>query len=543
MSDVTALTGGAAVIRALEREGVDVVFGIPGTHNLEIYRALTSSSIRHVTPRHEQGAGYAADGYARVSGKPGVVLTTSGPGLTNATTAAATAYADSIPLLLISPGIPRGLERANVGWLHEVKDQHAHLDALLERSIRVADASEIGPAVAETFAQWRISRPRPVHLEIPLDVLEGLWVPDEETTLPVDRVVNHPSTADLDSAARLLSKGRAISILAGGGARTAAADVTRLASTLNAPVITTVHGKGVVPEENPLSLGASIRLPSAQAFLAASDVLVVIGSELGDSDLWGGTIDGVQHVIRIDIDPDQLHKNLRATIPLLGDSGEIVRELLVRLDSKVTKGGEGLARAEAARPAITAEALSDGAAWVAVQEVLRAALPADTIVAGDSAQVSYYGSVHFWPMAEPNRFLYPTGYATLGYGLPAAIGAKIAAPTQPVVVLVGDGGFQFTGLELVTAAEQGLGIPVIIMNNHGFAEIRDQQIDRGIPNIGVDISGPDFPALGKACNGHGVRLRSLDGLAAAVHEALLADRPTVIEIVMDGSPETPPVLT
>lgn len=543
MSDVPFLTGGAAVIRALEREGVDVIFGIPGTHNLEIYRALTTSSIRHVTPRHEQGAGYAADGYARVSGKPGVVLTTSGPGLTNATTAAATAYADSIPLLLISPGIPRGLERKNVGWLHEVKDQHAHLDALLERSIRVEDASEIAPAIAETFAQWRISRPRPVHLEIPLDVLEGLWIPDEETTPPVDRALSRPTSADLDAATRVLREGHAVSILAGGGARTAAGDVLKLASILDAPVITTVHGKGVVPEEHPLSLGASIRLPSAQAFLAASDVLIVIGSELGDSDLWGGTIDRVQDVIRIDIDPDQLHKNLQATVPLLGDSGEIVRELLLRLDDPVTTAGEGSARAEAARSAITAEALADGAAWVAVQEVLRAALPGDTIVAGDSAQVSYYGSVHFWPMAEPNRLLYPTGYATLGYGLPAAIGAKIAAPTQPVVVLVGDGGFQFTGLELVTAAEQGLGIPVIIMNNHGFAEIRDQQIDRGISSIGVDISGPDFPALGKACNGHGVRLTSLDGLAAAVQGALLADRPTVIEIAMDGLTESTPVLT
>lgn len=530
-----ALTGGAAVIQALEREGVEVVFGIPGTHNLEIYRALATSAIRHVTPRHEQGAGYAADGYARVSGKPGVVLTTSGPGLTNATTAAATAYADSIPLLVISPGIPRGMEGRNVGWLHEVKDQHAHLDALLERSIRVTDAAEIGPAIAATFAGWRVSRPRPVHLEIPLDILEGPWAPNtaaepaaENTPLVTDR----PSEADLDAAAALLSAGRAVTILAGGGARGAADEVLRLATALDAPVMTTVHGKGVVPEEHPLSLGASVRLPSAQAFLAASDVLLIVGSELGDSDLWGGTVEGAGHVIRLDIDAGQLDKNLKATLGLLGDSAEIISALLPRLADRTPDAAGGAGRVTAARPAIAAEALADGEAWEAVQRVLRSVLPPDTIVAGDSAQVSYYGTVHFWPMAMPNRFLYPTGYATLGYGLPAAIGAKIASPAQPVVVLVGDGGFQFTGMELVTAAEQGLGIPVIIMNNSGFAEIRDQQIDRGIPRIGVDISGPDFAALGRACNGYGHRLTSLDGLGEMVVQALAADRPTVIEIVM-----------
>ncbi|WP_104176897.1 5-guanidino-2-oxopentanoate decarboxylase [Cryobacterium sp. Y50] len=526
--------GGAAVVEALVREGVEVVFGIPGTHNLEIYRALAGSGIRHVTPRHEQGAGYAADGYARVSGRPGVVITTSGPGLTNVTTAAATAYADSVPLLVISPGIPRGLEGKNVGWLHEVKDQQGHLDALLERSVRVSEIDEIGPAIVEIFDRWRVGRPRPVHLEIPLDLLEGAWALGGNEPPGVQREMEHPSAESLAAAARLLGTACRVSILAGGGACRADVEVLRLAELLDAPVVTTVHGKGVIPENHPLSLGASARLAPAQDLLNDSDVLLIVGSELGDSDLWGGTIAPSGAVIRIDIDPGQLDKNLAATIGLEGDAGAILSELTALVAD--SHGSNGQARADAARTKVEVAALVDGAPWREVQQLLRAALPETTIVAGDSAQVSYYGTVHFWPMDEPNQFLYPTGYATLGYGLPAAIGAKLAAPERPVIVLVGDGGFQFTGMELVTAAEQGLGLPVIIMNNSGFAEIRDQEIERGIDLIGVDISGPDFPALGVACNGYGVRLNGLDGLAEAVARALAADRPTVIEVVLQPSP-------
>ena len=522
--------GGAAVVAALSTEGVEVVFGIPGTHNLEIYRALAGSGIRHITPRHEQGAGYAADGYARVSGRPGVVITTSGPGLTNVTTAAATAYADSVPLLVISPGIPRGLEGKNVGWLHEVKDQQGHMDALLERSVRVSEIDEIGPAIAEIFDRWRVSRPRPVHLEIPLDLLEEAWEPGETGPAAAQSPVEHPAGEKIAAAAKRLAASRRVNILAGGGARRASAEVLKLAELLDAAVVTTVHGKGVIPENHPLSLGASVRLTPAQELLNDSDVLLVVGSELGDSDLWGGTIAPSGAVIRIDIDPEQLDKNLAATIGLEGDAAAILTDLTALLANAA--GSAGQVRAAAARAEIETAALVDGAPWREVQQQLRAALPATTIVAGDSAQVSYYGTVHFWPMDEPNQFLYPTGYATLGYGLPAAIGAKLAAPERPVIVLVGDGGFQFTGMELVTAAEQGLGLPIIIMNNAGFAEIRDQQIERGIDLIGVDIAGPDFAALGAACNGYGVRLNGLDGLAEAVTRALAADRPTVIEVVL-----------
>jgi thiamine pyrophosphate-dependent acetolactate synthase large subunit-like protein len=171
------MTGGAAFVQALERHGVDTVFGIPGVHNLEIYRHLAASSIRHVAVRHEQGGGYAADGYARASGRPGVCLTTSGPGATNACTAAATAYADSVPMLLCSPGPPIGVEGLDLGLLHEMKDQSAHFDSLVAASVRPSSPEEIGDVLDELFAGWQRARPRPVHLELPIDVIEGPWQP------------------------------------------------------------------------------------------------------------------------------------------------------------------------------------------------------------------------------------------------------------------------------------------------------------------------------------------------------------------------------
>ncbi len=256
-----ASTGGAAVVRALERAGVRVVFGIPGTHNLEIYRYLAGSPIRHVLTRHEQGAGYAADGYTRASGRPGVVLTTSGPGLTNACTAAATAYADSVPLLLISPGPPRGQERADAGLLHEMKDSHAHLDSLVEASVRAGSADEAAAVIAEVFRGWPHRRARPVHLEVPLDILEAPWDPGGQSPVTVTdiRIADDwpgPDGMPADPAADPTALDRAVSLLAGaarpamilgGGARDAGAQATALAEWAGAVVVTTVNGKGPWP--------------------------------------------------------------------------------------------------------------------------------------------------------------------------------------------------------------------------------------------------------------------------------------------------------
>lgn len=520
-------SGGHAVVRALEENGVDVVFGIPGTHNLEIYRHLVGAGIRHVLPRHEQGGGYAADAYARVSGRPGVLVTTTGPGLTNAATAAATAYADSTPMLVVSPGMPRGMARKDIGWLHEMKDQQAHFDAVVDRSIRVASAAEAYAAIHEAFARWRVERPRPVHVEVPVDVLEG--ASDERLTPPELRFpTRRPARETVISAAASLADAGTVVMIVGGGARGACDEVREVAERLDAPVVTTVNGKGVLPEDHRLSLGASVRLAETQRIIAAADAQLVVGTVLGDDELWGHTVQPADVVVRVDVDERQLDKNLAATERLHGDAAATLRALL---DELPVGTGRGLGRSAAElRAACDKDALREGAPFAEYHRALRDALPGGTIVSGDSAQVSYFGTAAQWPSTRPGQFVYPAGFATLGYGIPGGIGAALAAPDVPVVVIAGDGGTMFTVQEFATAVDLRIGLPVVIMNNGGFEEIREGMQSKGIEPFAVDVRSPDFPLLGRALGGEGERAGDPRQLAAAVVRALERDVPTMIEV-------------
>ncbi|WP_270887390.1 thiamine pyrophosphate-binding protein [Pedococcus sp. 5OH_020] len=529
------VTGGAAVVDSLEAHGVRHVFGIPGTHSLELYRSLPGSGIRHIVTRHEQGAGYAADSYARVSGRPGVVFTTSGPGITNAVTALATAYADSVPVLAVSPGVPRGMVGADVGWLHEVKNQQAALDAVTARSIRVESADDIPDALADVFHGFASRRPRPVHLEVPVDVLEGPWCASPCPVREPTRPAAHPPSAGEPHVAAVVDALVASSrpaLWLGGGARGAAASVAALAD-LGIPVVTTVAGKGILDETHGSSLGAAARLAGAHRLVNDADLLIVVGSEVGDSDTWGGTLApgraGERTVVRIDLDPAQLAKNLVADLTVQGDAAEVLAEV-ARAAGTARPDGWDRDRGKQARVTLDAEAAELGAPWEPIQRVLSEALPPETVVAGDSSQVTYLGTVHTWPMGPRGRLVYPTGYATLGYGLPAAIGAKVAQPERPVVALFGDGAAMFSIQELMTAVEQRLPIPVVVVDNGGYAEIREQMVDRDITPQAVDLVGPDFPALARAMGAAGVAAPSVESLADLVPAALVADRPTLVHL-------------
>jgi acetolactate synthase-1/2/3 large subunit len=523
------VTGGTAVLDALAAQGVQHVFGIPGTHNLELYRDLPSSGIQHIVTRHEQGAGYAADGYARVSGRPGVLFTTSGPGITNAVTALATSYADSVPTLAISPGAPRGRVGADLGLLHEVKNQQAALEAVCGTSIRVESADDIPEVIAQIFERFASSRPRPAHLEVPTDVLEGTWqrrpAPRRRHAAPVCA-----DLATMQEVATALAAATRPVVVAGGGARGAAAQVRALAD-LGIPVLTTVNGKGVLDEKHPCALGAAVRLPAAHQAMDEADVLLIVGSEVGDADLWGHTLrpgePAVRTVVRIDLDPAQMHKNVRADLPVVGDARAVLSHV-VRLLTAREPDGARPAPPQELRLVLQDEADHDAVLWAPIQHALAAALPPDAIVAGDSSQVTYLGTVHCWPFTSSNRLLYPTGYATLGYGLPAAIGAKVAAPTRPVIGLFGDGAAMFSIQELVTAVEQHLSLPIVVVDNGGYGEIRAQMVERGIAPQGVDLHRPDFPALARAMGAHGEVASTADDIAGLTVAALDADGPTLI---------------
>lgn len=522
--------GGAAVAETLLEHGVDTIFGIPGTHNLEIYRHLVRLGITPVTHRHEQGAGYAADGYSQVAGKPGVVITTSGPGTLNAMVAAGTSYAESRPVLIISSGLPSGTEYLDGGELHDTKDTLAAMASMTEWSTRARTPREATEAIAQAFTIMRTGRPRPVYVEIPSDVLGQEWT--GEVALAGDVLTPSLSGVLVRQAALLLGGATRPAIIAGGGSRGADAQVRRLAELLSAPVVSTCNGKGVLPEEHPLSLGAQIRLRSAQDWLNDSDALLVIGSELGDSDLWEGKITS-PNVIRIDIAESQLALNAPARVAIHADATEALAAITAVLEQQGAPARpNGSAAGELAdlKAALAAEARADGEVWFELNDELRKALPPDTIIAGDSSQVTYFGTVHFFPVPSKNSFLYMPRAATLGYALPAAIGAKVAKPDAPVIALLGDGALMFSIQELVTAVEQELSIIVVVANNGGYREIRDQQAARGIAPVGVDLHVPDLAALANAVGATGERAENAQDAAARARAALTRRGPTVISL-------------
>jgi thiamine pyrophosphate-dependent acetolactate synthase large subunit-like protein len=525
---MSTMTGGQAVVAALVAHGVDTVFGIPGTHNLEIYRHLATSGIRHVSPRHEQGAGYAADGYARTCGRPGVAVVTSGPALLNTAAAIGQAYSDSVPVLVVSPGLPLRHPGLGNGLLHESKDQGAAMAAIAAASNRVTSVPEIPVAVAQAFALMTAGRPRPVHLEIPLDVL--LETGEVAPALLPARPAAVPDGATLAAAAARLADAVRPVLVVGGGARAAAEQVRRMAERLGAPTVTTANGKGVLPEDHPLALGAGVHLPAVRDLVTEADVVLAVGTELAPSDLWEGPLPLEGRLVRIDVDPVGSLVNATPAVALVGDAAATLDALLDALPDEGAPGPAAAERAASWRARKDDQARAEGAEWLPIVQQLGAALPRDAIVAGDSAMVCYYGALANLATSRPGSFLYPTGFGTLGYGLPAAIGAKVAAPEAPVVALLGDGGVMFTLAELATAADLAVPLPIVVVDNSGYGEIRNEMIDRDDPVHAVTFHSPDFAAIGRAVGCAGVTLDGPAGLADAVRTALAADRPTVIHL-------------
>lgn len=521
------MTGGEVVARSLAAHGIDVVFGIPGNHNLPIYQHLAGNGIRHFLSRHEQGCGFAADGFARVSRKPGVALVTAGAAVLNSLAALSQSYADSVPVLLVSPGMPLRHPFGGNGHLHEVKDQRAAVDAVVAVSHRVTSVDEIGDAITRAFTDMTAGRPRPVHVEIPIDVLDE--TADTHVGQPVAIPVSSAPASQLDRAASALAECCRPGIAVGGGARGASAEVLALAEKLGASVVTTTNGKGVVPEDHPLSLGAGAHLPAVADWIRTRDVVLAVGTDFGPSDLWNGgwTLEGT--LVRIDIDPRQISVNLPSNIALVGDAATALRSLL---DLIGDSHGESIRDEPVSWTSrVRDEAAVEGALWKGEITALADVLDRDAIVAGDSAAICYYGLRSNLPLYSPGAFLYPTGSGTLGYGLPAAIGAKVAAPQRQVVAVMGDGGVMFTLPELAAAAAEGLALPLIVFDNGGYGQIRKNMNLRGYEPLGVDFPSPDFAAVGRALGCHGVAVESPDQLSEELSKALVADRPTVLHVI------------
>lgn len=514
------------LMRLLEAYGVDTAFGIPGVHTIELYRALGESRIQHVTPRHEQGAGFMADGYARASGQPAVCFIITGPGMTNIATAMGQALADSVPMLVISSVNRRDTLGRGQGRLHELPSQQQMLAGVSIFSHTLLDPSAIPELLARAFAVFRGARPGPVHIEIPIDLFDAP-VP-ERLPRPIEVFPPAPAPAAIARAADWLKNAERPLLLLGGGCVAFPEAARMLVERLQAPALTTINAKGVLGLDHPLDLGATMSLPASRHLAAEADVILAMGTELGETDYDLVFDEGFQlsgRLIRVDIDPQQLGRNHEADLALVADAGETINALLQVLPEVSRDDG----RASAVREAL---ALSDDpelAPYVPLYNTLRATLP-DAILVGDSTGPVYAGNFLASLPAPRRWFNAATGYGTLGYGLPAALGAAMACPEHPVVALVGDGGLQFVLGELATARDLPYPVAVLIWNNQGYDEIRRYMAMHSVPQLGVNLTAPDFADLASAYH---CRYRAVDA-PAALGEALThlndADSPLLIEV-------------
>jgi acetolactate synthase-1/2/3 large subunit len=525
---------GEALVAQLSERGVECVFGIPGVHTIELYRGLAASGIRHVTPRHEQGAGFMADGYARVSGKPGVAFVITGPGLTNTLTAMGQARADSVPMLVVSgvntlPSLGKGM-----GHLHELPDQRAMARTVALVSERVESAEDLTPALNQAFAAFQSGRPGPTHIEIPLDVAGTEYTALAMAALPAP--VHAVDPDQIAEAAARLTDSRAPLILAGGGARRAGEAVRALAEKLGAPVVQTVNARGIM-FDHPLGVPASPSLQAVRDLIADADVVLAVGTELGptDYDMYAtGTIAPMHALIRIDLCPAQLSRHA-ATLPILGDASCALDALNARLDHR-EPNPDGALRADKARRAAFEEIGPDMRALCDVLAAARAAVP-NAFMVGDSTQPIYAGNLYHDHDRPGGWFNAATGFGALGYGIPAAIGAALAAPGAPVLCITGDGGAQFSQPEMMCAVDENLPICFMIWNNHGYREIATSMQAVGVSVVGCDPTPPDFAGVAQSCGMPFWRCGPEPAaVAATLRSAAATGGPALIEIRADNEP-------
>ena len=525
---------GVALMSLLRNYETEFVFGIPGVHTVELYRGIAEAGIQHITPRHEQSAAFMADGYSRATGKVGVCCLITGPGVTNAATPLAQSYSDSVPVLAISSVNKTQSLNLGQGDLHEIPHQQQLTEHFTAFSQTILGVNSIPEVVARAFAVFDSMRPQPVHIEIPIDLMCEPVTWSDNSACRVSS--SHVPLSALKTAAECLQMSRSTAVILGGGCKDAAAEARSLVDLIQAPVVTTFAGKGIIPETHPLSLGANLLHPPVLDFIANRDVVLAVGTQLSETDIWhrGGDIQFNGSLIRIDIDPRQLYQNAIPKLALLGDA----RHALEEISSRIRAAAPSVMAVNRRSLNTVSELLSECPEhWysytgehTAVWDVLRKTLPDDGIVAADSTQLVYSGN-YYYPAMQPRTYLTSTtGYGTLGYALPAAIGAKLGKPESPVVCVAGDGGFLFTIQELATAAECQLPIVILLWHNDGYGEIRKSFEASDVPLVGVDLQMPDFLKLAEGFGCEAERIIDLEHFEKALISAFNRNCPTLLEL-------------
>ena len=525
------MNGAQGLVKQLVSEGVDTIFSLPGVQIMGIFDALYDARdrIRLIQTRHEQATTYMAYGYARATGRPGVALVVPGPGALNAAAGLGTAYAASAPVLLISGQIPSGALGKGQGQLHEVDDQLDAFRPITKWNHRVTGAEEISEVVHEAFHQLKTGRPRPVELEIPIDLVAG------ECNAKILEPGNYPpltgNESDLEAAARLLAAARNPMILAGGGTVIAEAsrELLELATLIQAPVMTTPQGKGIIPEEHELAVGVNYAMVGpAQEVIPRSDVILAVGTRFLFRTLQ---IREDQKIIQIDVDPQVLGKNYPLEIAIEADAREATARLLHHLRDHSSPRAGGDESSKGYKQAFREKLQQLAPEQVKIIAALREGLAEDAILVSGITNIGSWS--HFaYPIRRPRTYITSSYFGTLGYAFPTALGAQAAFPDRQVVAVCGDGGFLYGVQELATAVKYGLNVVALVFNNDSYgASEWHQTHDHDGRYLGTKLLNPDFVRLAGSFGAIGLRAETED-LGSAVQEALAAKKPVVLEIVV-----------
>ena len=533
------MRGGHALAKCLEAHGVEHVFGIPGSHILSIYDGLIDdSNIRPISTRHEQGAVFMADGYARVAQKPGVALVTAGPGLLNAMTGLLEAYQSSTPVLLICGEVDTEHLGKDWGALHELENQTGILESVTKWRKCVTNINEIPAAIDEAFRQIYTGCPKPVALSIPYDILDDTA---EFDLAPQQSEAEQPgaNNEQVGQLAGIMEAAKSPILYAGWGASwsDAGEELSELSEMLQCPIVTTERGKGVVGDNHPNVLGNLGQGGAILRALSKADAILAVGTRFDELSTfqWKLQIPEECKLIHIDIDESQIGKIYPPDVGVAADAKTVLRQVLDEIRSR------GVAE-RASRTSEFAELKRkpreqrQGTKGLAYMEALADAMPSDAIALPDTTITAAWTG-RYLPAYKPRAYLTPSGSTTMGFALPAAIGAKLAAPGRPAIAIMGDGGFMFTAPELATAVQNDVNIIVVIFNDKGYGWIRFMQDMSFGRRIQDDLVNPDFVKFAESFGIQAARVDSPEGLSAALSSAIKADSPAVIEVADNvGSP-------
>lgn len=527
----TTRTGGEALVHGLLSHGIDTIFGLPGVQNDYFYTAVYDARdrMRVIHTRHEQGAAYMALGYALASGKTGVYVVVPGPGFLNTTAALSTAYATNAPVLCLTGQIRTDQIGRGYGMLHEIPDQLGILSSLTKWAGRVEKPDDVPRMLASALSAMRSDRPRPVGLEVPLNVLSGKAESDDN---PVALELHRPEV-DLDAvekAARLLGEAQKPAIFVGGGAHDAAEEIRMLAETLQAPVIASASGRGILSSRNAFSHSYG----PGQRLWDEADAVISVGTRMSTPLMQWGKPDNLP-LIRIDLDPQEIDRFGSPDVALVADCRDALQALL-----------PALKRHNPVRSSRRIEMLALQDEMEAVYEsvqpqmgfvrAIREVLPDDGIYVEEITQIGYVSRIAM-PVYQPRTYLTSNYQGTLGWGFPTALGAKVAAPDRPVLCVTGDGGFLFAANELATAVKHGINLVTVVFNDEAYGNVRRMQKERyGGRVIASELHNPDFVTYAESFGARGLRVHSPVELREALAGAFAANAPVLIEVPVGEMP-------